>query len=212
MQRCVHRSVELIDERPAIVDWTVPDHDLDGLYGDGATRAERALPRATGALALAGVLAHSLIAGLDWTWWQYLIAGALVLDLVGGIVAMALNSAKRFHHAQSLPVPRRSAALTRNAWLFTAVHVQPIVIGVLFGGPWWWGPAWYALCLAGLFIVTRVPLYLARPVAMLLLALTAVLSPMVEHPPGFAWVPMVLVAKLVLGAVREEPYRPTPSR
>jgi len=69
----------------------------------------------------------------------------VVYDLVGGVVANGLNSAKRFQHADRIPVPRRAAALVRNHVLFATIHVQPI-----------------------------------------------------------------LVAKLVLGAVREEPYRPVP--
>ncbi len=193
---------------PVVIDWAVPDDRLDSLYGDGATRAERLLPQITGAIAVAVVAAHAV--GLGWSWWQHLLAAVLVFDLVGGVVAMSLNSAKRFHHAPQLAVERPSAALTRNAWLFTALHVQPVVIGLLFpGGAWWWGPAWYAGALLGLLVVTRVPLHLARPVAMLLLAVTAVATQALEHPAGFVWVPVVIVAKLVLGAVREEPYRPS---
>lgn len=196
-----------------VIDWAVPDRDLDSLAGDGATRGERLLPVVTGLLAAAVVMGHATLADLGWAWWQHLLAGVLTFDLAGGVVALALNSAKRFHHAPSIPVPRRSAALTRNAPLFTAIHLQPVAIGLLFpGAPWWWGVLWYAVCLAGLFLVARVPLHLARPVAMLLVTITAVLTPVLEHPAGFAWVPVVLVAKLVLGAVREEPYRPSSDR
>lgn len=194
---------------PVVIDWTVPDDHLDSLYGDGATRAERLLPQVAGVVAVAVVAAQAVGDGLGWSWWQHLLAALLVFDLVGGVVAMSLSSAKRFHHAPRLAVERRSAVLTRNAWLFTALHVQPVVIGLAFpGGTWHWGLTWYAASLLGLFAVTRVPLHLSRPVAMLVVALTAVLTPVLEHPDGFAWVPVVLVAKLVLGAVREEPYRP----
>lgn len=193
---------------PVVVDWTVPADDLNSLYGDGATKAETMLPRATGALAVVAVGASAHLAGTGWAWWQYLIAAVLVFDLVGGVVAMALNSAKRFQHAAHLGVPRRAAAVIRNKTLFTALHIQPIVIGLLFDGPWWWGPGWYLASLAGLVAVTHIRLYLARPSAMLLVALTAVVAPILEHPPGFAWAPVILIAKLVLGAVREEPYRP----
>lgn len=193
-----------------VIDWTVPADRLDSINGDGATRAERLLPQVTGVVAVAVVSAHAVDAGLGWVWWQYLLAAVLVFDLVGGVVAMSLNSAKRFHHAPDLAVDRPSAALTRNASLFTALHVQPVVIGLAFpGASWWWGLTWYTVCLLGLVAVTRVPLHLARPVAMLLVATAAVVTPVMEHPAGFAWVPVVLVAKLVLGAVREEPYRPT---
>lgn len=194
---------------PVVIDWTVPDDHLDSINGDGATRAERLLPQVTGVVAVTVIAAHAVGAGLGWSWWQHLLAAVLVFDLVGGVVAMSLNSAKRFHHASHLAVDRPSAALTRNALLFTALHMQPVVIGLAFpGGTWWWGLAWYAVSLVGLLAVTHIPLHLARPMAMLLVALAAVVTPVLEHPAGFAWVPVVLVAKLVLGAIREEPYRP----
>lgn len=197
--------------RPVVVDWRVPDHDLSSVYGDGATRAERLLPQVGGLLAVAVVATHAVLSDLGWAWWQHLLAVVLTFDLAGGVVALSLNSAKRFHHAEHLTVPRRTANLPRNAVLFTAVHGQPVLIGLVFpGAPWWWGLPWYAGCLAGVLLLTRVPLHLARPVAMLLLVLTALLSPLLEHPAGFAWLPVILVAKLVLGAVREEPYRPGP--
>ncbi|QIS15746.1 hypothetical protein [Nocardia arthritidis] len=49
------------------------------------------------------------------------------------------------------------------------------------------------------------PLYLERPVAMVAVALARVLGSVRPSPHGFAWLPVVLVAELVLGAVREEP-------
>lgn len=197
------------DAAPAVIDWRVPATGLDALYGDGATRAEKRLPPVTG-FAGAGIVAGvAALQGLDWAWWQYALAVVLVYDLVGGVVAMGLNSAKRFHHATHLPVPRRSAALTRNEVLFSAVHVQPVVIAAVFpGGPLWWGVLWYAVALAGVVLVGRTPLYLARPVALALVAVTPVAAMPLDAPHGFGWLPVVLVAKLVLGSVREEPYRP----
>lgn len=195
--------------RSAHVDWQVPDTGLDGLNGDGATRTEKTLPQVAG---LAGVLLLVVLArsdDLDWTWWQYALAVVLTFDLVGGVVALGLNSAKRFHHASSIPAPRPSAALTRNALLFTGIHLQPVVVGLVFpGGHPMWGLAWYGYALVGVVLVLHTPLYLARPVALVMVALAPMAATWLDHPEGFAWLPAVLVTKLVLGAVQEEPYRP----
>lgn len=194
----------------ATVDWRVPATGLDAIFGDGATRAERSLPTITG-LAGIGLLAGYAAAtgNLDWSWWRYLLAAILIFDLVGGVVTNALNSAKRFQHAERIAVPRRSASLVRNHVLFTAVHVQPILIAVLFPGPGlWWGMAWYAVTLTTVVTVLKVPLYLRRPAAMLAVALVPMVASVTPHPDGFAWLPTILIVKLVLGAVREEPYRP----
>jgi hypothetical protein len=53
------------------------------------------------------------------------------------------------------------------------------------------------------------PVYLQRPVAMLVLVAAVVGNALVSAPEGWAWFIPVLMAKLVVGhAVREEPYRP----
>lgn len=194
----------------ATIDWRVPATGLDAVFGDGATRLERLLPTVTG-LAGIGLLAGYAAAtgNLDWSWWQYVLAAILVFDLVGGVVTNALNSAKRFQHADRVAVPRRTASLVRNHVLFTAIHVQPILIAALFPGTGlWWGVAWYAVTLAAVVAVRAVPLYLRRPSAMLVVALVPMVASVTPHPDGFAWLPTILIVKLVLGAVREEPYRP----
>lgn len=194
------------------IDWRVPATGLDALFGDGATRAEKTLPSLTGLAAIAVLAGYAAITGaLDWSWWQYLVAAILVFDLVGGVAANALNSAKRFQHADRITAPRRTASLVRNHVLFTAIHVQPIVIAVVFPGTgWWWGVLWYAVTLGLVVVIPRMPLYLRRPVALSAVALVAMVASVTPHPDGFGWLPTILIAKLVLGAVREEPYRPTP--
>lgn len=197
-----------------VIDWQVPDTGLDAFHGDGASGAEKLLPSATGIAGGVLVAGYAAVGGeAAWSWWQYALAVILVFDLVGGVVAMGLNSAKRFHHAETIPVPRPSATLMRREVLFAGVHVQPVVIAVLFpgAGPWW-GVLWYLVALAGVVVVRWVPLYLARPVALLTVALAPVVSMTMAAPDGFVWLPAVLITKLVLGSVREEPYRPTAVR
>ncbi|ADD40126.1 hypothetical protein [Stackebrandtia nassauensis] len=194
----------------ATVDWRLPATGLDAIFGDGATRWEKTLPTVTGLAGIAVLAAYAALTGnLDWSWWQYALAAILVFDLVGGVVTNALNSAKRFQHAERVAVPRRAASLVRNHVLFAAIHVQPIVIAALFPGVGlWWGVLWYAVTLAGVIVIPLVPLHLRRPAAMTAVALVPVVASVMPHPDGFGWLPAILVAKLVLGAVREEPYRP----
>ncbi|MBF6331733.1 hypothetical protein [Nocardia transvalensis] len=191
------------------IDWAVPGTGLDALFGDGATRAEKILPTVIGLIGTALVVGHAMAAGFDWSWWRYSVAAILAADLVGGVVANALNSAKRFQNADHIAVRRPTAALVRNHPLFTAVHIHPIVIALLFPGPGLaWGLLWYAITLASVLIVGHTPLYLRRPAAMATVAVAPVLAASMDNPQGFAWLPSILAAKLVLGAVREEPYRP----
>lgn len=75
---------------------------------------------------------------------------------------------------------------------------------------WEWWRYLIAVALIGVVLVPRTPLYLRRPIALLFVATTPMLATIMSAPRGFAWLPAVLVAKLVLGAVREEPYRPSP--
>lgn len=198
--------------RGSIVDWTAPQAKPDALYGSGARPEEKALALAAGVIAAVIVVAYvALTAPGLWDWWQYAVAAVLLLDLAGGVVANGLNSAKRDHFAPDEDRPRRfSERLVRWPVLFAALHVQPILVAILFPGPgFWWGLLWYGATLAAVVGVRRVPLYLQRPVALLACTLVAAAAPLVPSPYGFSWLPVVLVLKLALAhAVQEEPYRP----
>jgi len=194
------------------VNWAPPPGRTDALYGSGARPEEKALAIAAAVVAPVVVLAHAAISapGL-WGWGRDALAALLILDLAGGVVANGLNSAKRDHFAPDDGRPMRfSERLVRRPVLFSALHVQPVLVGILFPGPGaWWGLLWYGVTLAAVVAVRRSPLYLERPVALLACTLVAVAAPLVPSPYGFWWLPVVLVLKLALAhAVQEEPYRP----
>ena len=89
--------------------------------------------------------------------------------------------------------------LVRRPVAFSALHVQPILVGLLFpGASWWWGAAWYAAVLLAVVVVRRVPAQLARPAALAFAAAAALAAPLIEHPVGFAWLPVILALKLVV--------------
>lgn len=175
------------------------------LFGVGATRTERALVFLAAGIGLAAWLwtarDHS------WTGWQYAVGVVIVFDLAGGVVALGLNSSKRFYQGE-LPPPRTwPRRLMHSQVGFAAVHVQPIVLGLVFDAVWWWGPLWYVWALGGVVLVNRAPLRLARPLALFAVVAGVLTTTAIPAPPGFAWLPAVLLLKLVLAhAVHEEPY------
>ncbi len=191
------------------IDWTYqgkPDFSV----GTGATRMERALMW-VGGLAGVGLYVYFYLNGmLAWTWWQYLLAVVMAFDVAGGAVANSLNSCKRFYHTPPLPSEPRTAWLFKNHLFFTALHMHPLLIGLMFGGGWFYGLFWYGALLISAVVVQKTPLYLQRPVAFLLI-LMALLIHLYGVPavPGFAWFIPALFMKIVYGhLVREEPYRP----
>ncbi|PXY21270.1 hypothetical protein [Prauserella muralis] len=167
------------------------------LFESGASPREKGLAHA---VALAGVAALAL-AGRDlgWAWWQWLVGVVLVYDLAGGVVANALDSTQRFYHS---PLPFAGNALQRfvhHPVGLTAAHVQPVVAGLVFpGGAWWWGPLWYCWALAGAVVAHRADPRWQRPLAMAVTTCGVLAAPLVAAPPGLAWLPAVLLLKLVL--------------
>lgn len=172
----------------------------DPIYGTGATLTEKNLARLTGLVGAALVCGAVALTNPDaWAIWQYALAAVLAFDLVGGVVANALGSAKREHARADAPGDGMLLRLVRRPIAFTALHVQPILVGLLFPGTvWWWGVAWYAAVLLAVVLVRRVPASLARPVALAFAAGVALVGPVIGAPVGFAWLPVVLALKLVV--------------
>lgn len=187
------------------IDWETTSAKPSWFLGSGATAPERALAYLAGAFGVAVLL--WIARDLPWPWWKYLIGAVVAYDIAGGVVANGLNAVKRFYHGPLPLPPTRLNRLMHNDIGFAACHVQPIVVGLVFGGPWWWGPLWYAWALTGVVLVARAPLYLARPVGLFAVLGGVMIAPSVAHPGGFAWLPAALLIKLAVAhAVPEEPY------
>ncbi|TDC93929.1 hypothetical protein [Actinomadura sp. 7K507] len=187
------------------IDWESTSTKPSWFLGSGATGPERTLAYLAGVFGAAVLLWAAR--DLPWPWWKYLIGAIVAYDLAGGVVANGLNAVKRFYHGPLPLPPTRLNRLLHNEIGFAACHVQPIVVGLLFGGPWWWGPLWYAWALTGVVLVARAPLYLARPVGLFAVLGGVMIAPSLSHPDGFAWLPAALLIKLVIShAVPEEPY------
>lgn len=169
----------------------------DWLFGTGATRTEKGMAHAAAALGCAAFAVGGQ--GLGWAWWQWLVGLLLVWDLAGGVVANGLDTAKRFYHSPLERPAGPAARFLHHPVGFTAAHVQPLLAGLVFsGGPWWWGPLWYCWALAGAVLVHRLRERLQRPAALGVVGAGVMAVPLVAGPPGLAWLPAVLLLKLVL--------------
>lgn len=200
------------EQRAATVDWRLPERRRDDwLFGTGATAREQLLVWAAGVLGLGLIAWHALVAPPPgWTWWHHLLSAVILLDVAGGAVANTLGTAKRLYFS---PLRQPASARTRllhNTVGFTALHLHPVVIAALYpGGQLVWGVLWYAVAVVGVAAIRVSPLYLARPLAMLVFTGAMLLQSAIVAPAGWAWFVPVFLAKLVLAhAVREEPYRP----
>jgi hypothetical protein len=200
------------NDAPRIV-WTY-DSRPDFLTGADATPLEGRLTIGA-ALVVPLVLAAFAWPGLGWAWWQWLLALVFAADIAGGVVSNALNAQKRAMHA---PVRPSDSGLLRaiKRWpvLFPLVHIHPFVIAAAYGGDlvwvWVWAAVWYLVPVATVAALGRLPLYLHRPVAFTVWALSlAVAVSVLLAPAGWGWFAPMFVAKLVCAhAVREEPYAP----
>lgn len=198
-----------------VIAWKVPQNARpDWLIGAGATRAERAVAWVGSLVGVALVVAMFMRGEPGgWTWWQYLLAALLAWDLFGGAVANAASSTKRQYFGPDFADAGGVTRIVRAPIAFTALHIYPFIIVALFpGGSWTWAITMYVIAVGGALIVDRVvPRYLQRPVAMLIFVSALSFSLLLVAPPGWAWFPVVYLAKLLLAhAVREEPYRPNP--
>lgn len=179
----------------------------DPFHGTSATSAEKALTWLAAALFVAGIATVSALDRLPgWSLWQTLLALALGVDLIGGLIANSLNSCKQFFHA---PLQSNERPWMKRHWLFVALHVHPIVFGLAFGAIAY-GLIWYVVLQIATLVVRNAPLYLRRPLAMFWTG-AAIFADLylLEAIPGLEWFIPVLFLKIVYGhSVREEPYRP----
>ena len=191
------------------IDWSYSGMP-DGFFGTGATVAEQTIVWVFGLLGT-GILGwvvwtHSIL----WAWWQFAVAAMLALDVLGGVVANALNSCKRFYHSPVKPEETGFTGLAKNHFAFTAFHVHTVIVGVLFGKlDFGYGFFWYFALLASTVVVLRLPLYLRRPAALGIIMLAVLVNLYIFHPViGFEWLVPALFLKIVYGhVVQEEPYR-----
>jgi hypothetical protein len=200
----------MLEAENTVVDWRY-EGKPDALVGTGATLAEKGLVYLGALVGLVVYLVLYLKGALEWTWWQYLLAAAIAADLGGGMVANSLNSCKRFYHSPLRDNEIGFTRLAKNHYFFSALHIYPLLVGLFFGNvDWLYGLFWYGALLLSTVVVLKAPLYLRRPLAMLLILLALLANYyLIEPASSFEWLVPALFLKIVYGhLVREEPYRP----
>ncbi len=193
------------------VNWAVPPGKPDAVFGTGATPGEKGLANVAGSIGAIGIAALAVSTGAPWNWLQIALAVIIAFDVFGGVVANGLNSAKRDHFGPNGDRPEPvGMKLVRRPILFTALHLHPILVALMFSPTlWWWGVIWYLFTLSGTIAVRCAALYLQRPIALGFCAIAGMAAFFTAAPDLWAWLPVLLTMKLVLAhAVREEPYRP----
>ena len=90
-------------------------------------------------------------------------------------------------------------------------QIHTLLFSLIFPAvSWFYGGFWYLFLQASVLAVLKTPLYLQRPVSMLIIVTTFLInSYVIVAPVGFEWIVPVLFLKIVYGhTVKEEPYRP----
>lgn len=194
------------------IEWTPPEPraGLEGAWdkfiGPGATNAELWL-QLMGTLLLTAVLTvinFNQRLELGWGTGQWLVFLLFALDLSGGIITNATATAKRWYH--------RPGQRFKNHFGFVAVHgVHLLVIAWQFGsGNWLYFAIYYGILLIGTAVLLQTPLYLKRPLALLIYSLTLVINSMIIPPyPGMAWfIPFFFLKLLIAHLLPEAPFQP----
>jgi hypothetical protein len=196
-------------KRPVLIKWDY-EGKTDYSSGTGAYTTEKVLGLSSSFVIPGFLLFHLKETAIAWSIWQILIALLLAFDVSGGLVSNALNSCKRFYHTPPKPIEGKLGIVMKHPVIFSVLHIHPIIASLIYGDQdWSYGLTWYALFLVSVAIVLITPLYLKRPVSMLLIMLSVLVNFYVVEPvPGFEWLMPLLFIKIVYGhLVREEPYR-----
>jgi len=177
---------------------------LDRFVGPGATSAELALQFLLPVVAAGAAVAYGAYAVGSWSALQYVVCALLAFDIVGGIITNATSSGKRWYHRAGQGFPQHFGFvmlhlghLTITSWLFLTLDLLWLVIAGMY------------LLIAALAIIFS-PLYLQRPVALVMYAGSVLLPVYVlASPQGMEWfLPLFFLKILVAHLPREEAYRP----
>ncbi|MGF1905702.1 hypothetical protein [Aliivibrio salmonicida] len=177
--------------------------------GYGATKAESAI--ANYAAFIAPIILYFFAwKDLDWSVLQIVVASILTLDMIGGVLTNSLGSMKRFLHTDQKLDLNWLGKLVGSKFLFPAIHFQLFAIPLCFDISWSYAFFWYGIMMISIVSIHFLPMYLHRPVALLVVILSIILAQSITSPVGLEWIAPIFIIKLVLShGVREEPYRPT---
>jgi hypothetical protein len=192
----------------------IPDEPRSGLMGawdkfvgPGATRSEEWL-QLVGGLFLAALLALLLYLRRDtlgWNGLQIAVVALLAFDIIGGIITNATSAAKRWYH-------RPGQEGWRTHLPFIAVHgIHLLLVSAFFRGmDWGYFLGLYGYLLFAAIVLLSTPLYLQRPMSLILFCAGILLGIYLFPPtPGLEWfIPFFYLKLLVSHLVKEAPFTP----
>ena len=183
----------------------------DLTVGTQATATEKLLGWTAGLIGIVIIAFFYWQNKFDWAIWQYIVVAIITFDVIGGAVANSLNSCKRFYHSPLQTFEPDYVKFAKNHLLFSLIHIHPLIVSLMFSSAsLFYGLFWYLSLQISVLTVTRTPLYLQRPVSMLIIVIALLINDyFINLPAGLEWLIPVLFIKIVYGhTVREEPYRP----
>lgn len=192
------------------IDWKYEDK-LDLALGNGANKQEKILGWASCLVIPLFLLFYVNKEHIEWNYIQLIIAIIVAFDIGGGMVCNSLNSCKRFYHSNSNTNEKKYIYIIKNHLVFSSLHIHTIIVWLVFDiNNWINGFIWYFLLMISVISVNWAPLYIKRPLSMLIILFSIMINLYIIKPViGFEWLVPVLFIKIVYGhLVREEPYRP----
>ncbi|MCB5167720.1 hypothetical protein LG634_23170 [Streptomyces bambusae] len=192
------------------IDWRIPATPpglsgwLDRFTGPGKTRSETVAE--TAGAGLCAVLLAAGIAATDlagtWSGLQLAVVVLMGLDVLGGILTNATNSAKRWYH-------RPGPGARRTRLLFVSAHLLHLAATglVVLDGDWRWTLANTAVLLCATAVVECAPVHLKRPVAMAAYTAAVLINLFwLTLPVALAWfAPLFFLKLLVCHLIPEAP-------
>jgi hypothetical protein len=185
------------------VDWAIPPTSpglsgrVERFMGPGKSGSETLVETLGGALCFCCIVA---LAAADesvrgWSSLQIGLVVVLALDLVGGALTNATNSAKRWYH-------RPGRGRRRGRLLFLVVHLLHLAVVAFVLLPsdltWWW--THLSLLAVAAVAVEWVPVEVKRPVAVASLICAVAVGQVIAPLDGvLALFPVLFYVKLVLG-------------
>ncbi|WP_194436613.1 hypothetical protein [Vibrio fluminensis] len=177
--------------------------------GFGATKAESIIANYA-ALIAPLILYFFSWQELGWSWLQVVVAALLTLDMIGGVLTNSMGSMKRFLHTDKAVEVSWLGKLVGSKFLFPAIHFQLFAVPLCFDVAWSYAFFWYGAMMISIIVIHLLPMYLHRPVALLVVMMSIIGATLIPAPMGLEWLAPIFMIKLVLShGVREEPYRPT---
>jgi len=192
------------------ISWTPPEPRegwkgaWDRFVGPGATSAELRLQLGPAIVAGIALPLYAIFGGLGWSLLQLLAAGLLAFDMTGGIVTNATSSAKRWYH-------REGEGFRQHLGFILPHGAQIFLVSWLFlGVDWIFFGVFYGYLIVASLIILWAPLYLERPLALLLYCGAVLLNRYAfTATVGMEWfIPFFFMKLLVSHLVKEAPYRP----